>query len=35
MEDKHFIVDDVFNDGNIGIFAILDGHGGDRAVTFC
>ncbi|KAL4439513.1 hypothetical protein ABPG74_003915 [Tetrahymena malaccensis] len=35
MEDAHFIVDDAFNDGLIGFYGVLDGHGGQEVVESC
>ena len=35
MEDKHIICDDIMNDGNIGLYGVLDGHGGIHVVDYC
>jgi serine/threonine protein phosphatase PrpC len=31
----HFIMDDVFNDGQVGLYGVLDGHGGSEVVESC
>ncbi|KAL4491933.1 hypothetical protein ABPG72_008354 [Tetrahymena utriculariae] len=35
MEDAHFIIDDAFNDGLVGFYGVLDGHGGSEVVESC
>lgn len=35
MEDRHFIADDILGDGNIGLYGVLDGHGGIHVVDYC
>mmetsp|Transcript_3709 Transcript_3709/g.3142 ORF Transcript_3709/g.3142 Transcript_3709/m.3142 type:complete len:91 (+) Transcript_3709:101-373(+) len=35
MEDDHFAFDDFFNDGETGLFGVLDGHGGKEVPRFC
>lgn len=34
MEDFHFYVDDCFGDGKVGIYGVLDGHGGGDVVEY-
>jgi len=33
MEDHHFILDGVIP--NVGLFCVLDGHGGQEVVNYC
>lgn len=35
MEDRHFIADDIMGDGNVGLYGVLDGHGGVHVVDYC
>jgi len=34
MEDKFFISDDIFDDGNVSLYGVLDGHGGIHVVEY-
>ena len=35
MEDKHYINDNIFNNGKVGFYSVFDGHGGKEVVTYC
>ena len=31
----HFSCDDIMDDGGVGLFGVLDGHGGSEVVDYC